>query len=152
MRLAVYQPDIPQNLGTLFRLAACMGIAIDIIEPCGFPFDDRKLRRAGMDYIDHVDFTRHSSWGKFKEFISNLPASRLILLTTKTTGSYIDFTFQEQDILLVGKETAGVPDEVASACNAKVTIPMKPPMRSLNVAVSASMVLGEALRQAALFP
>jgi tRNA (cytidine/uridine-2'-O-)-methyltransferase len=146
MQLALYQPDIPQNLGTLLRLAACMQVDLSLIEPCGFPFDDRKVRRAGMDYIDQVTLHRHHSWERFVEYRVQTGA-RLVLLTTKSPLAYTDFAFAASDILLVGRETAGVPEEVAALCDALVTVPMHPPMRSLNVAVAASMVLGEALRQ-----
>jgi len=145
MQLAFFQPDIPQNLGTMLRLSACMNVGAILIEPCGFPYDDRKVRRAGMDYIDHVLLTRYASWEQFQEKKSR--ASRLILLTTKSPLVYTDFAFMPEDILMVGRESAGVPDDVASACDAAVTIPMHPPMRSLNVAISAAMVLGEGLRQ-----
>ena len=150
MQLALYQPDIPQNLGTLFRLAACMAVDVSLIEPCGFPFDDRKIRRAGMDYIEHVKLVRHISWQHFSQ--SRSQHNRLILLTTKSPVIYTDFTFAPTDILLVGRESAGVPDEVAVTCDAAITIPMQHPMRSLNVAVAAAMVLGEALRQTENFP
>lgn len=129
------------------RLAACMGFGIDIIEPCGFPFDDRKMRRAGMDYIDAVDYTLHPSWESFHETYQN---RRIVLLTTKTSENYLDFTFQPDDILMVGRESAGVPDSVHEALPHRITIPMRPPMRSLNVAIAASMVVGEALRQVRL--
>jgi tRNA (cytidine/uridine-2'-O-)-methyltransferase len=151
MQLALYQPDIPQNVGTMLRLAACMHINASIIDPCGFPLDDRKLRRSGMDYIDHVTLRRHLSWQKFQEYRQALPA-RLILLTTKSSHIYTEFTFAPTDILLVGRESAGVPDEVAASCDAAITIPMQQPMRSLNVAIAAAMVLGEALRQTNGFP
>jgi len=148
MQLALYQPDIPQNLGTLLRLSACMGVEVSLIEPCGFPFDDRKVRRAGMDYIDHVQLLRHNSWERFNEYRKSIqPSARLVLLTTKAPLVYTDFAFAPNDILMVGRESAGVPDEVAAACDAAITIPMRPPLRSLNVAIAAAMVLGEALRQ-----
>jgi tRNA (cytidine/uridine-2'-O-)-methyltransferase len=144
----MYQPDIPQNLGTLMRLGACMGIAMDVIEPCGFPLDDRKMKRAGMDYIDHIEWKRHDSWDKFWEWKEISPDKpRLVLLTTKSTLPYTQFTFQPNDLLMVGRESAGVPELVAQAADHAITIPMQGNVRSLNVAVAASMVLGEALRQ-----
>jgi tRNA (cytidine/uridine-2'-O-)-methyltransferase len=144
MRLALYQPDIPPNVGTMMRLCACLGIAMDIIEPCGFPLDDAKLKRAAMDYIDHLDFTRHRSW---EDFAAQIGTRRLVLLTTKGAVTYTDFQFQPDDILLVGRESAGVPDAVHDRANARIVIPVKPHLRSLNVAISAAMALGEALRQ-----
>lgn len=145
-RLALYQPDIPQNLGTMLRLCACMGTDVDIILPCGFPLDDRKLQRAGMDYIEHVNITKHNSWQDFTTWKAT-QSSRLILLTTRATTEYTDFAFRPDDIIMVGRESSGVPQEVADYADAGIIIPMKPPMRSLNVAVSAAMALGEALRQ-----
>lgn len=149
MRLALYQPDIPQNTGTLLRLAACFGLAVDLIEPCGFIFDDRRLRRAGMDYLEGVDLTRHSSWEAYCQQRSarQPPGGRLILLTTRASDRYTDFTFQAGDSLMVGSEGSGVPPTVHEAADARVTIPMRPGFRSLNVAVAAAMVIGEALRQ-----
>jgi len=153
MKLALYQPDIAQNLGTILRTAACLDVEVEIIEPCGFPFDDRKFKRAGMDYIDHVKYTRHNSFEDFKSWHSSLnPKARLILLTTKSKTAYTDFSFEKNDILLLGRESAGAPNEVHEYANKSVTIPMKKSMRSLNIAVSASMVLGEALRQTESFP
>lgn len=143
MRLALYQPDIPQNTGTLMRLCAGLGVAMDIIEPCGFVLNDKNLKRAGMDYLDHLDLTRHDSWEKFLAH----KKSRLILMENNVPTRYTDFIFREDDILLAGRESAGVPDFVAAACDAAVLIPMTPPARSLNVAVASSMILGEALRQ-----
>jgi tRNA (cytidine/uridine-2'-O-)-methyltransferase len=148
MRLVLFRPDIPQNLGTMLRFSACMGLDVSIIEPCGFPLDDRKIRRAGMDYIEHVDITRHSSWQDFTNWrTKNAPDSRIVLLTTKTDLIYVNVEYQESDILMVGRESAGVTDEVNDYADLSVTIPMCSPMRSLNVAISASMVAGEALRQ-----
>ncbi len=144
MRLALYQPDIPQNAGTMMRLCACLGVAIDVIEPCGFVLSDKNLKRAGMDYLESLDMTRHASWQAFRD--QNKDA-RLVLLTTKTDQSYVDFSFAPGDILLMGRESAGVPDDVHDACDARITIPMAMGMRSLNVAVAAAMALGEALRQ-----
>lgn len=143
MRLALYQPDIPQNTGTLMRLCACLGTGLDIIEPCGFPLSDKSLKRAGMDYIDSLDLTRHASWDAFRA----QKRGRLILMTTKTDVSFLDFRFDAGDTLLAGRESAGVPDDVRDACDASVTIPMAAGLRSLNVAVASALVLGEALRQ-----
>ena len=148
MRLALYQPDIPQNAGALMRLCACLGVAMDIIEPCGFLLSDRNFRRAGMDYLAGLDLTRHASWGEFR----NHTPGRLVLLTTKATDPYFGFGFAPSDTLLMGRESAGVPDEVHEAADIRLTIPMRAGMRSINVAQAASMVLGEALRQTALFP
>ena len=144
MRLAIYEPDIPQNAGTIMRLCACMAVPLDIIEPCGFVLSDKNLQRAGMDYIEHLDMTRHASWSAFRAAHQN---KRLILMTTKTSESYFDFKFDKNDILIAGRESAGVPQEVHDACDARVTIPMTGGLRSLNVAVATAMVLGEALRQ-----
>ena len=153
MRLALYQIDIPQNLGTMLRMAACFDVKVDIIEPCGFPLDDRKLRRAGMDYMSHVELTRHHSWEKFQQWKSAIATKpRLVLLTTKTSVSYSDFTFQPDDILMVGRESSGVPEAVHDEVDASVVIPMANGMRSLNVAVAAGIVLSEALRQTELLP
>lgn len=148
MRLALYQPDIPQNAGSLMRLCACLGVAMDIIEPCGFLLSDRNFRRAGLDYRAGVDLRRHESWTAF----SSQNRSRLVLLSTKAALPYTDFAFAAGDTLLVGRESAGVPDEVHQAADARLLIPMLAGMRSLNVAQAAAMVLGEALRQTALFP
>ncbi|SMH62453.1 tRNA (cytidine(34)-2'-O)-methyltransferase [Azospirillum agricola] len=146
MRLVLFEPDIPQNAGTLMRLAAGLGVALDLIEPCGFVLDDRRLRRAGMDYIDHLDWERHSSWDSYA---AARPAGRLVLLTTRGAMPYTDFAFAPDDRILVGRESAGVPDAVHAAADARLVIPLRPPARSLNVAISAAMVLGEALRQTA---
>ncbi len=148
MRLALYQPDIPQNTGTLLRLCACLDVACDIIEPCGFPLDDAKLRRAGMDYLDLANMTRRDSWEKFLQFARE-NNHRLVLLTTKAEMSCYDFRFQPGDILLLGRESMGAPQEVHEAADAKIKIPMQQGARSLNVAIAGAMVLGEALRQCA---
>ncbi len=126
------------------RMCACLGVALDIIEPCGFPLDDARLRRAAMDYIDHLDYARHRSWSDFRD---QLGARRLVLLTTKAAVPYTGFSFLDDDILMVGRESAGVPDDIHARADARIVIPMQPPMRSLNVAISAAMVVGEALRQ-----
>lgn len=149
MQLALYQPDIPPNTGTILRMAACLNVAVNIIEPCGFPFGEKSFRRAGMDYIDQSMTIRHKSWELFLESIGK---SRIILLSTKAAQVYTDITYQPDDIILLGRESAGVPDDVHNRADKRVIIPMTPDTRSLNVAVSASMVLGEALRQTALFP
>lgn len=151
LRLALYQPDIPQNAGTLLRLSACLGVAVDIIEPCGFVFDDRKLRRAGMDYLDHAHYVRHSSWSAFLERL-RAEGRRLVLLTTQGEHRHDRFLFAPGDTIMVGRESAGVPPEVAKAAQARIRIPMKAGPRSLNVALAASLVTGEALRQLGGFP
>ena len=148
MRLALYQPDIPQNAGALLRLGACLGVPVDIIEPCGVLFDDRRLRRAGMDYLDQVAMVRHPSWQAYEA----VRRGRLILLTTKARRDYTDFAFTAQDSLLLGRESAGVPAEVHAAAAARLAIPMRPGLRSINVALAGAMVLGEALRQTRQFP
>jgi len=146
MQIALYQPDIAQNTGTILRLAACLGVEAHIIEPTGFPSSDRAFRRAGMDYLDHVRLTRHASWEGFERWRrgENL---RLILFTTAATGSYLDHAYQPADILMFGRETAGVPESVHTAASARLVIPMQPGLRSLNVAMAAAMAIGEALRQ-----
>ncbi len=146
MQIALYQPDIPQNTGTILRLCACLDVAAHIIEPAGFPVSDRHFRRAGMDYLDQVSITRHDSWSKFEQWRSEA-GFRLALFTTKAAGSYLDFRYEPDDILLFGRESAGVPDEVAAAADARLVIPIKPGLRSLNVAMAAAMALGEAVRQ-----
>jgi tRNA (cytidine/uridine-2'-O-)-methyltransferase len=146
MQIALFQPDIPQNTGTILRLCACLDVTAHIIEPAGFPVSDRHFRRAGMDYLDQVTITRHDSWSKFQQWRSEA-AGRLVLFTTKASDSYLDYRYQAADILLFGRESAGVPDEVAAAADAKVVIPIRPGLRSLNVAMASAMALGEALRQ-----
>jgi tRNA (cytidine/uridine-2'-O-)-methyltransferase len=150
MRLALFQPDIPQNAGALLRLGACLGVPIDIIEPCGFVLSDRRLRRAGMDYLASAEMTRHESWPSF--VAARARGARIVLLTTAGTVPYHRFAFAGDDIILVGRESAGVPPEIHGASDARLTIPMRPGLRSLNVALAASMVLGEGLRQTARFP
>ncbi|WP_193183514.1 tRNA (cytidine(34)-2'-O)-methyltransferase [Nisaea sediminum] len=140
MRIALYQPDIPQNTGTILRLAACFGVGVDIIEPCGFALSDARMRRAGMDYVDHVDWKRHISWERFKD---DRTSGRLVLLTTKAADPLQEFSFSESDTLLFGRESAGVPDEIHAAADARVLIPMRHGLRSLNIAVSASIALWE---------
>jgi len=146
MQIALYQPDIPQNTGTILRLCACMDVAAHIIEPAGFAVSDRHFRRAGMDYLDQLNWTRHDSWPTFEEW-RRRAGYRLLLFTTKGATPYLDFRYQASDILLFGRESAGVPQAVAEACDARVLIPIKPGLRSLNVAMAAAMALSEALRQ-----
>ena len=149
MRLVLYQPDIPQNAGALLRLAACLGVAVDIVEPCGFIFDDRRLRRAGMDYLGAVELARHAGWESYRAVRQG---SRLVLLTTRAATAYVDFAFRADDRLLLGRESAGVPADVHAAADARLKVPMRPGMRSLNVALAAAIVLGEALRQTGGLP
>jgi tRNA (cytidine/uridine-2'-O-)-methyltransferase len=151
MQLALYQPDIPQNTGTMLRLCACLGVTAHLIEPAGFPISDKNFRRAGMDYIDLVDIRRHISWSDF-EIWRKASGARLVLATTKGAVPYPEFSFRPDDIILMGRESAGVPDEVHQAADARLLIPMRAGLRSLNVAVSAAMMMGEALRQLDAFP
>ena len=146
MRLALYQPDIPQNAGTMMRTAACLGVAVDLIEPAGFDASDRNLRRAGLDYLDALELTRHVSFAAF-DAARRAAGARLILATTRAAVPYTALAYRPTDIVMVGRESAGVPDAVHAAVDAGITIPMRPGLRSLNVAVSAAMILGEALRQ-----
>ena len=153
MRIALYQPDIPQNTGTLLRLGACLDVSIDIIEPCGFLFSERTLKRAGMDYLDMVQYRRHDSWDDFLRYRNENrdEYGRLVLLTTKANKAYTEFEFLPNDVILMGRESAGVPQEVHDLVDARLLIPMNEKARSINVAVSATMVIGEALRQTGLF-
>ncbi len=151
LRIALYQPDIPQNAGTLLRLSACLGVAVDIIEPCGFVFDDRKLRRAGMDYLGQADMVRHSSWAAFLGRLCD-EGRRLVLLTTAGETRHDRFPFAPGDTIMVGRESAGVPPEVARAAFARIRVPMVAGRRSLNVALAAALVTGEALRRLDGFP
>ncbi len=144
MRLVLFQPDIPQNAGALMRLAACFGVGMDIVEPCGFLLSDRRLKRAGMDYLDLVDRTVWSGW---QAYSTAEHAGRMVLLTTAGDTAYTGFRFAADDRLVVGRESAGVPSEVHAAADARLVVPMRPGARSLNVAAAAAMVLGEALRQ-----
>ncbi|MDE2377104.1 tRNA (cytidine(34)-2'-O)-methyltransferase [Bradyrhizobium sp.] len=146
MQIALFQPDIPQNTGTILRLCACLGLAAHIIEPAGFAFSDRLFRRAGMDYLDHLSVTRHDSWSRFEAWRAT-QGCRLLLFTTRGATNYLDFRYAPSDILLLGRESAGVTDEVAAAADARLVIPIKPGLRSLNVATAAAMAAGEALRQ-----
>lgn len=150
MRLALYQPDIPQNAGTILRMAACLGIDCDIIGPAGFDMSDRALRRAGLDYLDQVVIRRHASFGEF-DAARRADGARLVLLTTAADIFYTGFTFAGTDILMLGRESAGVPGPVHEAADARIRVPMRPGLRSLNVAVAGAMVLGEALRQTGQF-
>ncbi|HEX5999414.1 MAG TPA: tRNA (cytidine(34)-2'-O)-methyltransferase [Hyphomicrobiaceae bacterium] len=146
MRLALYQPDIAQNTGTMLRLAACLGVGVDVIAPTGFDMTDRALRRAGLDYLAHVEIVRHASLTDF-EAARQRSGSRLVLLTTASAASYTSFAFRSTDTLLLGRESAGVPQSVHALADARLRIPMRSGLRSLNVAVAAAMVLGEGLRQ-----
>ncbi len=152
MRLALYQPDIPQNAGAILRLGACLGVAVDIIGPCGFVADDRRLRRAGMDYLDQVELSRHRSWAAYRRAREKDGGGRLVLLTTRAERPHTGFEFMADDALLLGRESAGVPDEVHAAADARLRVPMRAGSRSLNVALAAALVLGEALRQCDGFP
>ena len=154
MRLALYQPDIPQNTGTLLRLGACLDLAVDIIEPCGFLFNEKAMRRAGMDYLEFSNYRRHNSWNDFLAYRKEHPDEygRLVLLTTHGKQSFIDFKFEPNDIILMGRESAGVPENVHETADAQLLIPMNPNARSINMAVSAAMAITEALRQTNGFP
>lgn len=150
IRLALYQPDIPQNTGTMLRMAACLGVAVDIVEPAGFDVSDRNFRRAGLDYLDRIEIVRHVSWRAFEAWRAERRL-RLVLASTKAATPYTQFGFAPGDILLLGRESSGAPEEVHAAADARVVVPMRPGMRSLNVAVAAAMMLGEALRQTGAF-
>ena len=151
LALALYQPDIPQSCGTMLRLCACLGVEASIIEPAGFPVSDRHFRRSGMDYLDAVNVSRHVSWRAFEDWRAPT-GRRLVLLSTSAALPFTDFAFAPNDILMVGRESAGAPPEVHAAADARILIPIRPGMRSLNVAVCAAMALGEALRQTGLYP
>jgi tRNA (cytidine/uridine-2'-O-)-methyltransferase len=146
MRLALYQPDIPQNTGTILRLAACLGLEAHLIEPAGFPTSDRAFRRAGMDYLDQVALVRHPSWDAFETW-RRAEHLRLVLFTTRAAISYLDHGFAPHDILLFGRESSGVPDAVHDAADVRLKVPIRPGLRSLNVAMTCAMAAGEALRQ-----
>jgi tRNA (cytidine/uridine-2'-O-)-methyltransferase len=146
MRLALFQPDIPQNAGAAIRAAACLGAAIDIIEPCGFPLDSREVRRVAMDYGALAAPTLHRNWGAFYEGLDRPPA-RLVLMTTKSATPLWDFSFQRDDVILMGRESAGVPENVHAFADARLVIPMKQGARSLNIVVAAAVALAEAIRQ-----
>jgi tRNA (cytidine/uridine-2'-O-)-methyltransferase len=149
MRIALFEPEIAQNVGAVLRLGACLGAGIDLIEPMGFAWDDRRVRRTAMDYIDHVEIARHAGFDAFRATIGS---ARLILLTTKARQSPYDFSFRPDDILLFGKESAGAPPAVHDACDARLRIPIRPEVRSMNLATSAALALGEALRQTGALP
>jgi tRNA (cytidine/uridine-2'-O-)-methyltransferase len=146
MRIALYQPDIPQNTGNILRTAACLGVAVDVIAPVGFDIADRALRRAGLDYLQHVEIERHASFESFDEW-RRARGARLVLLTTRAKQTYTDFQFRPGDVLLAGRESGGVPEAVHATAEARICIPLRPGLRSLNVAVAVAIVLGEALRQ-----
>lgn len=149
MRIALYEPEIAGNVGAVLRLGACLGVAVDLVEPMGFAWDDRRVRRAAMDYIDHVAVTRHAGFDAFRATVGS---SRLVLFTTKSTQSAYDFSFRPGDVLLFGKESAGVPAAIADACDARVRIAMRPQVRSMNLATAAALALGEAMRQTGTLP
>jgi len=144
LTLALYQPDIAQNVGAVMRLCACMGVALDVIEPCGFPWDEKKIKSSALDYRNHIEVRRHDDWARFREHYTG---RRIILMTTKSDQSYTDFVFQDGDVLLAGSESSGVPAPVHDVVEAAVTIPMVGQMRSLNIGMSCAMVVGEAVRQ-----
>ena len=151
MRIVLYQPDIPQNTGNIFRLAACLSVSVDIIEPTGFFFDDKRLQRSLMDYMYHLDYTRHVDWEKFYEWYKT-HNYRLILLTTKAIKKYYEFKYKNNDILLFGRESAGVPEDIHKSVDERLTIPMANGLRSINVSSSVALVTGEACKQLGLFP
>ncbi len=144
IHIALYQPDIPQNVGAAMRLCACLGLTLDIIHPCGFPWDYKKIKQSGMDYVEQVDLVEHNSWTAFQYTYAE---RRIVLMTTKTDKSYTDFTFQAGDILMAGRESAGVPEEIHNQLENRVTIPMAGQARSLNIINATAMITGEALRQ-----
>lgn len=145
--IALFQPDIPQNVGATMRLCACLGLHLDIIEPCGFPWNDKKIKQTGMDYTGMVSLTRHSSWKSFQDVNKD---RRIILMTTKAVLPYTDFAFQDGDILLAGQESVGAPDEIHNSVDGRVTIQMQGDARSLNIVNATSMIAGEAIRQVGL--
>lgn len=153
MRLALYQPDIPQNLGAAMRLSAAFALDLDVIEPCGFPLGDKMIRRAAMDYAACAKVSHHASWRAYLDFVAGLPQpARLVLMTTRAAQPLYDFAFQPDDILLMGRESAGVPEEVHERADARLYIPMSAQARSINVINAAAMALGEGLRQVKGFP
>ncbi len=149
LRIALFEPDIAPNVGTILRLGACLGVGVDVIEPCGFVWSDPKLRRAGMDYLDQVDLNRHTSW---QRYMADARPKRLVLMTTRGATRLPEFDFAAGDTLLLGRESAGVPDDVHDAADARVAIPLMPGLRSLNVAIAGAIALGQALRQLGGFP
>lgn len=153
MPLALYQPDIPQNVGSILRLGACFAVPLHVIEPCGFAFDDKRIKRSGMDYIEHAEYQRHVSWDAFCEWRSvQNPQPRLLVLSSKAEQSPYEFSFKPDDILLLGRESSGLPPEVHGLANARLRIPISKDVRSLNVAMAAAITLAEALRQTGNFP
>ena len=150
MRIALYEPDIPQNTGNIFRLGACLGINVDIIEPVGYIFDDKRFKRSSMDYINHINYKRHLDWNAFLNW-SKKNNFRLILLTTKSDNIYYNYNFKSNDILIFGRESAGVPKKVHNIVDKKITIPMVKDLRSINVSSAVALVIGEACRQLNLF-
>lgn len=149
MRIALYEPEIAGNVGAVLRLGACLGVAVDLIEPMGFAWDDKRVRRTAMDYIDHVTVVRHASFAAFR---ATCGSQRLLLFTTKGSQSAYQFTFRSDDVLLFGKESAGVPAAIAESCDARLLIPIRPEVRSMNLATSAALALGEAMRQTGCLP
>jgi tRNA (cytidine/uridine-2'-O-)-methyltransferase len=149
MRIALFEPEIAGNVGAVLRLGACLGAAVDLIEPMGFEWDDRRVRRTAMDYIDHVIIARHADFGAFRTAVGS---RRLVLFTTKSSQSAYDFDYRADDVLLFGKESAGVPNAIADACHSRLRIPMRQQVRSMNLATSTALALGEALRQTATLP
>ncbi len=149
MRIALYEPEIAGNVGAVLRLGACLGVAVDLIEPMGFVWDDKRVRRAAMDYIDHVEIARHAGFTAFRAAVGD---ARLVLFTTKATASPYDFAFRSDDVLLFGKESAGVPADVAEVCDARLRLPIRREVRSMNLAMAAGLALGEALRQVGGLP
>lgn len=148
MRIALYEPEIAGNVGAILRLAACMDVSVDIIDPCGFPFSDKKLKRSGMDYAERVDLTRHADWNTFRQ----AKPGRLVLMSSKADTLLGDFTFRPEDTLLMGKESAGVPDAVRVQCDAAIRIPMASGLRSFNISVATGIAVFEALRQTGQLP
>jgi tRNA (cytidine/uridine-2'-O-)-methyltransferase len=151
IHLALYQPEIPQNVGTLIRLSSCLDVVLHVIEPCRFVFGDRRIRRSGMDYINMVDLRRHQDWETFHHWQQS-SGQRLICTTTTSTVCYTDFRFNKDDIILMGPESIGLPENLVAQCDAELTIPMTPGRRSINVAICAGMLLGESIRQNNLWP
>ena len=149
MRIALFEPEIAGNVGAVMRLGACLGVGVDLIEPLGFAWDDRRVRRTAMDYIDHVEIARHAGFNAFRATIGT---SRLVLFTTKARQSPYQFSFRADDVLLFGKESGGVPQDVAEACDDRLRIPIRPEVRSLNLATAATLAVGEALRQVGVLP
>jgi tRNA (cytidine/uridine-2'-O-)-methyltransferase len=151
MRIALFEPDIPQNTGTILRLAACLGLEAHIIEPAGFPVSDRAFRRAGMDYLDQVNLMRHSSWEAFETW-RRQQGLRVILFTTRVATPYLDHKFRPSDILVFGRESSGASEKVHAAADVRLVIPMRPNLRSINVAMACAIAVGEALRQTKEWP